>query len=73
MYYNYTSDRRHFLKQSFILVSFTSLLPFEIETFMNPKGVIIRASSRTVKETIERIVLFGTTWRYNICQDQPAV
>lgn len=51
------SGRRLFLKRSSVLI-LSSALPFKIKNFMDPKGVIVRASSHTVKETMEQLVLF---------------
>jgi uncharacterized protein (DUF302 family) len=59
MYLQNASDRRLFLKQSFALVSISSFLPFKSELFMNPKGVIIRESAFSVKETIDRLATFS--------------
>jgi len=46
--------RRNFAKQSAKL-ALAFLVPFKINYVMNPKGVVVKASKYSVKETIDRL------------------
>ena len=50
-------SRRDFTKQAVNLALFFSI-PFKTNTDMNPKGVIVKPSQYSVKETIDRLQTF---------------
>src|SRR5580765_1168625 len=57
-HFNQQSDRRYFLKQVIYPCALSFFPLLKSQDFMDPRGVIIRPSKYSVKETINRLVIF---------------
>jgi uncharacterized protein (DUF302 family) len=57
-HFNQQSDRRYFLKQVIYPCALSFFPLLKSQDFMDPRGVIIRPSKYSVKETMDRLVGF---------------